>query len=172
MKRLLLVLWMASACTAFAQQAQLEAARSEIAKLSMLVGEWRGSGWMMLRGGKHTFTSEEKAELRLDGHALVIEGLHRDPGGKVVHQAIGVLGWDAKRGEYRFGTALASGATGHHPGRIEDGRFIWTLAGAGPQRRFVIPLGDRDTWEEYGEVSTDGGKTWRRFFEMRLQRVR
>lgn len=149
-----------------------EAARAEVAKLDKLVGHWKGSGWVMTPQGRQEVTSEERAEMRLEGRAIVVEGLHHDSSGKVVHRALGLIGWDARHGEYRFGTALATGLTGYHSGRIEDGRFVWKLDAPGPQRRFVIPLADRDTWEEYGEVSMDEGRTWRRFMYMKLERVK
>lgn len=173
MRRLLAALALAAFATAAAaQNAPSPEARAEIAKLGKLVGHWKGEGWVLSPHGRHDFTSEERAEMRLDGGALVIEGLHRDASGAIVHQALGVLGWDRRRKEYRFGTALSSGATGYHRGRIEDGRFIWTVDAPGPERRFVIPLEGADTWEEYGEVTSDGGRTWRRFFEMKLTRVK
>jgi hypothetical protein len=157
-----------------AQHGPSDAAKERIAHLSSLVGKWKGSGWIMLpTGTRSAFVGEEVVESRLDGRALLVEGLHRDgASGAVVHQAIGLIAWDAARGEYRFGTALASGRTGTHAARMEGKRFVWTLDAPGPPRRFVISMERPDTWEEVGEVSTDAGKSWTRFFEMRLERVK
>ena len=156
------------------EPAAVQDARARMAPLGKLVGEWKGGGWILQPGGreKATFTGEERVEARLESGALLVEGLHRGPDGAVVHQTLGVLAWDGHRKEYRFATAIAGGTTGYHAGRLEPGRFVWTLDARGPPRRFIISLEGDHAWEEWGEVSLDGGKTWRRFMEMKLTRVR
>jgi hypothetical protein len=149
------------------------ASTAELAKLSAMAGRWKGEGWMFTREGKKTFASEETVEMKLGGAALLIEGLHRDASTKaVVHHALAILTWDAARGEYRFLSALADGRTGAFAGRLEEGRFVWTIQPEGaPWSRFTIAFtGER--WVEDGESSRDGGKTWMKFLEMRLERAK
>jgi hypothetical protein len=149
-------------------------AAAEMAKLASLAGKWKGGGWMLGPRGKTFSDSEETVEARLDGRALLIEGFHTDPATKeVVHHALAILAWDDARGEYRFASALAAGRTGTFPGRMENGDFVWTMAiPGGPTNRFTISLADPDKWVETGDVTLDGGKSWKRFFEMSLARVR
>jgi hypothetical protein len=70
-------------------------------------------------------------------------------------------------------TALSQGRTGYHPGRIEDGKFVWMLEphGTGPALRFTIQLEPPGRWHEVGEISFDGGKKWFKSLEMTLERV-
>ena len=147
-------------------------ARAEVAKLAPLVGRWKGVSWMDLPGGRHHAVSEETVEMRLDGRALLIEGLHRDrETGAVTHHALGVLAWDDRRREFRMASALASGLTGSYGAKLEGKHLVWMLAGPqGPKRRFTIALDVPGRWLERGEISDDG-VTWKTYFEMRLERV-
>jgi hypothetical protein len=156
-----------------AGDARKAAAKAEVGKLLAMAGRWKGSGWMMLPGGKSTFNSEETVEARLDGAALLIEGFHRSTDTNVVvHHALAILAWDTFRNEYRFQSALVDGRTGSFPGKLEDARFVWAIEPPNaPWSRFTISV-DADRWIEDGEMSRDGGKTWMKFFEMRLTRVK
>ena len=149
-------------------------ARAEMAKIAQMAGHWQGGGWIDMPAGRNFSTSEERIEMRLDGAALLIEGLHRDPrSGVVNHHALAIIAWDDARREYRFASALASGRTGYFPARLEGRSFIWTIAVPnGPTSRFTISLDDPDKWREVGEQSRDGGATWVKFFEMNLERVK
>lgn len=151
-----------------------EPARAEMAKLSRLAGTWKGSGWRAGREGRATFDSEEVVEARLDGRALLIEGRHFATGSREsVHHALAILSWDEAAGEYRMLSALASGRTGSFSGKLDAGRFVWGVQPAnGPWSRFTLDLGDPDRWVEVGELSRDGGRTWTKFLEMTLARVR
>jgi hypothetical protein len=156
-----------------AAEARKSTAKAEVAKLSAMAGNWKGGGWALGPNGKAAFNSEETVQSRLDGAALLIEGFHRDTGtNAVVHHALAILAWDAFRNEYRFQSALADGRTGSFPGKLQDGRFVWSIEPANaPWSRFTITL-EADRWDEEGETSRDGGKTWMKFFEMRLTRVK
>ena len=155
------------------------AARAEMQKLApRMQGRWKGTGWVRVsRETTVPTTSEEIVAPRLDGSALLIEGIHRDArSGVLVHHALAILAWDVARNEFRMGTALAQGRTGSYPGRIEDGRFVWFIdprphAPKAPLTRYTIELDPPGRWFEVGEGSFDGGKTWFKFLEMTLERV-
>ena len=54
---------------------------------------------------------------------------------------------------------------------MADGRLEWSMTI--PQFgdvRYVIRLDDKGRWHETGEVSRDGGKQWRQFFEVTLEK--
>jgi hypothetical protein len=92
-----------------------------MAKISRLVGKWKGNGWIIGPHGKSTSSSEETVESRLDGRAFLIEGFHTDSvTGAINHHALAILAWDDARREYRMASALASGRTGSFPGKVED----------------------------------------------------
>lgn len=161
-----------------------------MAELAHWAGHWRGEGWIRMGPGEPVkIDSEEWVESRLDGAALVIEGLHRvqdsgaqDSGaqnsgtradGRVVHHALALLTWDEAAETYRFRTHVAGRGPGDFTGRMEDGAFIWGGPMGGPagagEMRYTIRLED-GTWHEVGDFTRDG-ETWNRFFEMTLTKV-
>ena len=148
------------------------AARAEIAKLK-LAGRWVGAGWIDVpQVGRMEIRSEETVVERLGGSALMIEGLHRDSKtNAVVHNALGLLSWDAGAKEYRMATALDFGRGGYFPGRLEGNRFTWAIdmPGGMKQRYAIVVEGDR--WVETGERSRDGA-AWEPFFHMELSRIK
>ncbi len=145
-------------------------ARAEMAKIGQMAGRWKGGGWVFTQAGRREFESTELMEWRLDGYALVVEGRHTDAKtGELTHHAIATIAWDEKAGEYRFLSALNTGMTGAYPAKLDGKKFIWSIP---PATRFTISLDDPDKWLEVGEYSRDGGATWTRFFEMKLDRVK
>ena len=52
-----------------------------------------------------------------------------------------------------------------------DGGWQWETASPAGKLRFTITHTDKDEWFESGEASEDG-KSWRKFFEMTLHRVK
>lgn len=149
-------------------------AKAEMAKIAQMAGHWKGSGWIERAGVRHVSNSEEWIEMRIDGRALLVEGLHRDEKtNEVNHHALAIIAWDDHQRQYRFLSALAAGHTGYFPGRLEGKKFIWSIPiPNGPTSRFTISLDDPDKWKEVGEQSRDGGVTWVKFFEMNLERVK
>jgi hypothetical protein len=151
--------------------------RDAIKKLGFLVGEWKGEGWMEFAPGqRRTFKGTEVGQSKLDGLLLTIEGLHRGQvGGKgeevVVHNAFVVVSYDDKARRYRFQAFTARGNYEDAEAGVTDGQLVWGMKV--PQLgnvRYTIKLDDKGRWFEIGEASQDG-KSWRKFFEMTLERV-
>jgi len=142
-----------------------------MALLAKLVGDWRGSGWMILPNGKReSFVSQETVSRRLSGHALLVEGQHRSANGQLVHDAMAMITWNERAGGYRMRTALSSGFGGDFPLEVTPGGFAWRMDVPGGHMEYVAQFQD-DVWTERGRrISTDGRST--DFFEMRLQRLR
>lgn len=146
-----------------------------MSRLAHWAGRWQGEGWIRMGPGEPVrIESEEWVESRLDGAALVIEGLHHSQAdGRMVHHALALLSWDDKAETYRFRTHVAGRGPGDFTGRMEDGAFIWGGPMGGPagagEMRYTIHLED-GTWHEVGDFSRDG-ETWNRFFEMTLKKV-
>jgi hypothetical protein len=93
----------------------LEAQRAAMKKLEFLVGEWSGEGRMLRAAGDSVVIMQtEKAQYKLDGLVVVIEGVGRNKAdGKLVLQAFGIVSYDDETGAY-------------HMRAFNDGRFLET----------------------------------------------
>lgn len=151
--------------------AQLEA----MAKLSYMVGEWKGSGWIEVQGGQRLqFHGGERVQEKLGGLALLVEGrfLAKPPGATEeipVHTTLAVLSYDPREKRYEFDSWLATGTSGEHVLTLTDDGWHWTIEYPGGAVRYTFRLGADGEWIEIGERSSDG-ETWRQFFEMRLRK--
>jgi hypothetical protein len=174
MKRFAVVLLVLATPLLARAEPSSDTAKAEMARIARMAGHWKGSGWIETRGGRHESNSEEWIEMRLDGRALLVEGVHRDvKTNELNHHALAIIAWDDHQRQYRFLSALAAGQTGYFPAKLEGTKFIWSIAiPKGPTSRFTISLDDPDKWREVGEQSRDGGVTWVKFFEMNLERVK
>lgn len=144
---------------------------SRMAPLAPLVGEWHGSGWMLMPDGtRQAFESIETVTTRLSGAALLIEGRHfaADSPGRLVHDAIAMVTWDQRAGGYRFRSALASGSSGDFPLQVGAGRFAWQMEIPDGRIEYVAEF-TSETWIEKGRrIGSDGRSV--DFFEMSLRR--
>ena len=151
--------------------------RQAIARLGDWVGEWEGSGWAVSRAGREEFTIHESVESKLGGLALLVQGLgksRRPDGGEEVvsHDALAVLTWDPEGDRYVFRHYTADGRHGESELVTTDDGWRWGFQDphSGVHVRFTAEIG-AETWHERGEVSLDGGATWRPMLEMELRRV-
>lgn len=144
-----------------------------MASMTDWVGTWKGEASIRMGpGDPMRADSLEVVESVAGGDAILVRGLHHDrETGEVVHDAVALLSWDEKAGEYLFRTQVAGRGPGDFRGHMDGDDFVWGGPnGQGGEMRYTIDIqGDR--WHEVGEFSTDGGETWRQFFEMTLQRV-
>lgn len=162
-----------------AQQKPTPEAVEMMKRVEFLSGRWSGGGWIMLGPGqKHTFTGTETASSKLDGTILVIEGLHTIPGEagapeRVIHNALGVISFDVATKKLKFQSYLADGRSITTEADAPDNRtFIWWMKDPrGNTTRFTSHLEDNGDWVDTGEFSMDG-KEWRKFYEMRMKKVK
>jgi hypothetical protein len=172
MKILLLVAVLICAVAVSAQQPpstvgeQIEAMK----QCGFLVGDWKGEGWMMMGpGDRRTFSQSEKVEPKLNRLVLQIEGLGKDPNGKVVHEALATVAYDSHSKGFRFRSYEMQGHYLDTDSNCQDNTLVWNMS-AGPRKiRYTIKLNDKKQWFEIGEFSADGN-TWQRFFEMTLDK--
>jgi hypothetical protein len=156
---------------AFAQEAPTgEAQRAEMKKLDSLAGQWKGSGWIQQGAKRETFTGTENVQRKIDGLALLVEGKFSNAEGKAIHETLAVLSFDPKAKNYRFRTYLASGMSGEHDFKLLADSYEWGFQFPGGTIRYIIKT-NNDVWLETGEFSKDG-KTWMKFFEMKLEKVK
>jgi hypothetical protein len=158
------------ASIAFSQDFGADAQRTEMKKLDMMVGKWEGAGWMQRGpGAPETFKGGEVVQKKLDGLALLVEGKFLNKDGKVGHETLAVLSYDAAAKGYKFKTYLATGAGGNFDLKLIEGGWQWSIEYTGMMTRFTAKF-TSDTWLEIGEFSRDGGKTWVKNFEMTLKK--
>lgn len=153
-----------------AQENNAELQRTEMKKLENMVGQWKGSGWMQQGAKRETFTGTETVQRKVDGLALLVEGKFNDPEGKVIHETLAVISFDAKMSKHRFRTYLASGISGEHDIKVLETGWQWGFSFPNGTIRYDIKI-ENNIWFETGEFSKDG-KTWMKFFEMKLEKVK
>ncbi len=148
-----------------------EAKRTEMKKLGALVGQWSGSGWIMHEKGRETFNGTETVLRKLDGLALLVEGNFKNKEGVIVHETLAILSPNTKTKNYDFRTYLANGINGEQELKAVGNTWQWGFQIPNGAIRYDIKI-ENDTWIETGEISRDNGKTWMKFFEMNLKRVK
>ena len=150
--------------------------RAEMKKLDFLVGEWKGESSIVIGTEKRRSNVSEKIEKRLNGLALIIEGVgsvkQPDGGERIVHHALAMVNYDESTQKYRFMSQIDKGYFTNADATIEDGAFCWRLKNAQMgDVRYQIRLTADGKWSETGEYSRDG-KNWTPFFECLLTKVR
>ncbi|PYS98332.1 MAG: hypothetical protein DMF63_16915 [Acidobacteria bacterium] len=145
--------------------------QAEMKKLDKLVGTWKGSGWYSVAGGKReNFTSAEVVQRKIDGLAMLVEGKHINPEGKVIHETLAVISYDEPSKIFKFSTYLATGPTGNYDFKVVLDGYEWGFKTPAGTIRYLIKA-DNDVWSETGEFSRDG-QAWVKIFEMKLDRVK
>lgn len=171
MRSLLLVLL---AVSAFAQP-KTDAQIAEMKKLSFLVGEWRGEGWIQTGPERREFKGAERIEPKLSGLLLLIEGLHhRKEAGhenEVAHEALAVVSYDPRSQSFRFRAYTATGQTVESDAKVSPKQLEWGFEPTpGMKIQYVIKIDEKGRWVETGDMSREGAPP-RRFFEMTLTKA-
>lgn len=143
--------------------------------LEPLIGEWDGSGWIVLGPqGKATFNQHESVRRAAGGGVVVIDGLGKATSAaegaepKIVHQAFAVISYDTKAKAYRWRAYRANGDEIDTTAEIADGKIVWGFDDPrGGKIRFTINVANGE-WHEVGDFVTAGKPM--RFFEMTLRR--
>jgi hypothetical protein len=151
----------------------LDEQKAAMAKLAYMVGNWTGSGWLESGDRRPSFHGGERIQSKLDGIALLVEGnfVSKDPktGADIpAHATLGVITFDPATKTYRFKTWLATGSSGERELTIMPNGWRWEITHPRGNIRYTATFA-QGTWLEIGERSVDG-RSWRQFFEMRLQR--
>lgn len=163
------------AAPAAAQQSPVAAAAGEMQRLAFLHGTWRGEGVTTMAPGREERAAVlETAQPKLEGSVLLVQGLGWEgtegaADYRVVHEALGVVSYDARRGGWSM-RAYRGGGWVDAEVTVGDGEMVWAFDQPGAGRvRYTIRLDEQGRWHEVGDFSPDG-RQWRRFFEMRLTR--
>lgn len=137
--------------------------KAEMAKISFLEGEWKGSGWIMRQDRKkHFFEQSEKVISTLDGTAIFIEGVGTQEY-DTVHHALAIINYDLEKQEYNFRSYLKDGKAGDSKMELLDGKLYWYPTDF---IRYIISINENNEWIEIGEINKMDN--WYKFFEMKL----
>jgi len=155
---------------------ELRVAQQAISRASFLIGEWEGDGWIQMGpGARTTFRQTENITSAANRTAIVIrgEGSARDSASgqwQVVFQAAALLTYDAATTRYSMLSAGGSGRALTTEPEIRDNGLTWGFETPGARIRYVINITQDGRFVETGEMSPDGGATWRQFFFMDLRK--
>ena len=138
-------------------------------KLDFLAGKWKGTGETVLSPTeKHKFAGGEEIKTKLHGKALLVEGLFKDETGKVAHETLAIITYDAEHKIYRFNTYLFNRPGGEYELHVEEKGFWWEMVNpGGPTIRFTMKITEKGDWNEVGELRMEGRPAFK-FFEMNL----
>lgn len=162
----------------FAVHAQAPADNTEtkaaMKTLENWVGQWKGEGTTTTRQGIKKSKVTENITFKLDNTLLFIEGQgiatdETTKTEKVVHNALGVLTYNAATKQYTFNSWLSDGRSTNAWFIVKStNEFEWGFDVPQGKIKYSITL-TSTTWNEVGEFSMDG-KTWMKTFEMNLTR--
>lgn len=138
--------------------------KSKISELAFMVGNWKGTGWMMGQGGKSEFEQTEKIQFKLDSTAILIEGIGK-ANGKIVHNALAILTYNKTDNNYSFRSYLQNGQNAEFKAELIDKKLYWY---PNENVRYIIWLNEKGQWYEKGEYKRED--KWFQFFEMTLDK--
>lgn len=150
-------------------------AAEKLKPAARMAGKWVGTATFDRGpGGKAQVRQEEAIQVKLDGAAVLIEGKGTmQQNGQTVpaHDALGIIFYDSRSGGVKLlAVTRQSGAVIADVTFDDDGAIKWGFETPFGLMRYTIRI-QGDTWTEVGEMSPDGGTTWREFLTMSLKRV-
>lgn len=165
----LLLLTVLGGHNAFSQD--VSKAKVAMKKLDQWIGNWEGEGWQMGESGQRTqFKVEEKIASKLNGLALMVEGVGSGKDGYVGHNAIGMIYYDMNKQIYQFNSVTQDGTSSFTELKInKDGAYVWGFDVPGGKVEFTIEVNE-ENWVEKGAYSD--GTNWYPFLEMNLKKVK
>jgi hypothetical protein len=145
-------------------------AREKMQTLARMVGEWEGEAWSEMRpGARELVTQREIVEWTAGGEVLLVRG-SGSVEGRVVHEAVGLIFWDARAQSYAMWAYRAGNGATTQQLRLEGDALIWGFSTPGGEIRFTQRIDGEGRWVESGERSADQGTTWQPFLGMTLLR--
>ncbi len=137
----------------------------ELSKLEFLIGEWEGEGWIMGRDKqKHAFQQTENIQFKIDGVAILIEGLGKS-NGQITNNSLAIISYNKKDSNYTFQSYTSTGHGGSFKAELIEGKLFWY---PNENMRFVGWINEKGQWHESGELKND--EKWNQFFEMTLNK--
>jgi hypothetical protein len=170
-----LVLFLGTTFAALAQPANSNVSE-EIKALKFLVGNWQGKVKYEPGIGQHEeVTWNSHVHYNVGGNILLIDEKGSDVNNKnnTISEVFVVVQWDSVARLYParlYYSGKGSASSAEAKGYLQDNKFVVLRNLSSGVNRYTIMLNEKGQWYELGEVSNDGGKTWKRRFEMVLIR--
>lgn len=151
----------------------VSAQRQAMKRLDFLTGSWAGRGRMLRASGEWIeFDQTERAEYRLDGLLLVIEGVgSARSDGRPVLQAYGIVSFDDATGKWHMrafneGRWLETEMIPSDAGKT----LTWGFTVGNIRTKSTLRLTDTGEWTESHEI-TVGTQASRKFMELTVKPV-
>ena len=147
-------------------QRDLAAQRAAMTKLDALKGRWLGLAERNTPDGKtYAFTQTMIVQPHASGLVMTIEGKSiRHGGGFEVERpgdgSFAVVTFDDRTTAYEFRSFGFGEVVPAKAELVTPTTFRWTAAAGPAMLRFTIDLSKPGVWNELGQRSSDGGKTW------------
>lgn len=142
-------------------------------KISFLTGSWKGSGYMQMGPQKHLFNQTEVISLKVNGTVIQIEGEGKDQQNQdmIIHQAFAIISYDIQNSKYLMKAFRGDGGQIDANVKLLDSHTLqWSFANPmSGQIKYTITVLNNQ-WIEIGEMSRDSGKSWNKYFEMKLDK--
>jgi len=149
----------------------------QMKKLNFLVGDWKGAGKYIVPGREVDIESTERVEWGAGGTCLLVIGKHwmKGPNDQrlLIHDAAAMIRYDLPTKLFMMRAQLANGMGNEFDVEVQDKGFVWGIkTETAGSTRYTMKVTDAGEWNEVGERSTDGGKTWTKFMEMTLSKAK
>jgi len=154
---------------AFQGTAQPQIHKEKMKSLDFMVGTWNGEGWRMnQRDGTHEeFTQIEKIKYELNGSVLLVRGKAHSKDNELVHNALGLISFDALEGIYKMYAILENGMkTEANLEIMEPGKLKWWFKTESGTIKYTLAVND-GVLSEKGEFSPDL-ENWYPFLQFSL----
>jgi len=155
------------------QQPNIDTQRTEMKKLSFLIGEWSGEATVLRGPGLFVdLRQTEQAEFKIDGLALMIEGVGRmKSDGKPALQALGLITFAEASGTYRMRAFNDERWLETEVQLLDDGKSLsWGFAFGEISTKSVLRINERGEWTEHAELVI-GSRPPQRVMELTVRRV-
>ncbi len=147
----------------------------ELKKLSFLVGNWKGDGYLISSPTERkTFRMTQTVTAKLRGSLYLVDqsGLETGEGaskGNPMMESLGMVSFDVTRGGFNMHLRSQGGQPIEGEAKLEKGNFVWGYGlPDGGFVRFTSTVKE-NAWHEKGEITQDG-KTFFTFMEMNLKK--
>jgi hypothetical protein len=156
---------LASPAVAQTPQRNLPAQIAAMAKLDALKGRWLGQGERFLPdGSRYNFAQTMNNDSHSGGLVLTLQGLSLRQGEPDANRpgtgSFAVITFDDRAGVYQFRSFGFGEMVEANAELVDASTFRWTTAVGPAMLRFTIDLSRPGIWNETGERSIDGGKSW------------
>ena len=146
--------------------------RAAMKKLDFLVGEWSGTARIYRSGAEPLeLQQSEKAQFKLEGLLLEIEGVGRTKDGKPALQALGIVSYDEDRQTYHF-RAFNDGRWLESDTTLTDDRkgIKWGFKLGDIQTSSLMRIAATGNWTEEHEIIV-GSQPTRKLMEVNVSRI-